>query len=72
MMACFSSDLADEDADAFVLFGGQDEWMGSPSFADQVPLWQSGRSIRMPLSKEAVTEDFPDVMTLSPVSREST
>jgi penicillin amidase len=70
-MACFSSDLADEDANEFVLFGGQDEWMGSPSFADQVPLWQSGRSIRMPLRQEVIAESFPDVMTLTPKNRET-
>lgn len=68
-MACFSADLADEDANNFVLFGGQDEWMGSPSFADQVPLWQSGRSIRMPLREESIAEDFDHVMKLTPDRR---
>ena len=71
-MACFSADLADEDANNFVLFGGQDEWMGSPSFTDQVSLWQSGRSIRMPLRKEAIAEAFDHVMKLTPNSREKT
>ncbi len=70
-MACFSSDLADPDANHFVLFGGQDEWMGSPSFADQVPLWQSGSSIRMPLRKEEIEKAFDTVMTLTPGPRDS-
>ena len=68
-MACFSSDLADEDANQFVMFGGQDEWMGSPSFADQVPLWRSGQSIRMPLRADTVAREFEDVMTLTPKSK---
>ena len=41
-MARHVSDLADPDANWFVPFGGQDEWLGSPGFADQVALWRRG------------------------------
>ena len=65
-MARHISDLADEDANWFVLFGGQDDWIGSESFADQVPLWQERRYIRMPLRPESVAADFPHVTTMKP------
>lgn len=65
-MARHISDLSDEDANWFVLFGGQDGWLGSESFADQVALWKRRNYIRMPLSAEAIAEDFPLAMTLTP------
>ena len=48
-MARQVSDMADPDANWFTLFGGQDGWLGSAAFADQVPLWRERRGIRMPL-----------------------
>lgn len=65
-MARQVSDLADPDANWFVLFGGQDGWLGSTAFADQVPLWREGRAIRMPLRPETVAAEFPRVTVLSP------
>jgi penicillin amidase len=65
-MARHVSDLADPDANWFVLFGGQDEWLGSPGFADQVPLWRSGGAIRMPLRPAAIAEEFPILTLLRP------
>ena len=65
-MARFVSDLADPDANWFVLFGGQDGWLGSAAFADQVPLWREGRSIRVPLRPETVAAEFPRATVLSP------
>jgi penicillin G amidase len=65
-MARFVSDLADPDANWFVLFGGQDGWLGSAAFADQVPLWREGRAIRMPLRPAVVAAEFPEVTVLSP------
>jgi len=56
------SDMADPDANWFVLFGGQDGWLGAANYADQVPLWREGRYIRLPLSTEAVREAFPRVV----------
>ncbi len=65
-MARFVSDLADPDANWFVLFGGQDGWLGSAAFADQVPLWREGRGIRMPLRPATVAAEFPRVTVLLP------
>ncbi|MCK8783880.1 penicillin acylase family protein, partial [Roseomonas sp. NAR14] len=65
-MARHVSDLADPDANWFTLFGGQDGWLGSDAFADQVPLWRARRGIRMPLRPETVAAEFPHVTTLRP------
>ena len=65
-MARQVSDMADPDANWFVLFGGQDGWLGSAAFADQVPLWREGRGIRMPLRPATVAAEFPRVTVLSP------
>lgn len=46
------SDLADLDANYFVLLGGQDGWVGSANFADQVELWRQGRYVTVPLRPE--------------------
>lgn len=56
------SDMADPDANWFVLFGGQDGWLGSANFADQVPLWREGRYLHLPLTPEAVEAAFPRVV----------
>ncbi|WP_204623521.1 penicillin acylase family protein [Crenalkalicoccus roseus] len=65
-MARHVSDLADPDANWFVLFGGQDGWLGSAAFADQVALWRERRAIRMPLRPETVAAEFPRVTVLRP------
>ena len=46
------------------MLGGNDGWIGSANFLDQLPLWQSGGYIRMPLRPETVAAEFPTVMTL--------
>jgi penicillin amidase len=51
--ARFIADLAEPDANEFVLLGGQDGWLGSPNFADQVDLWQRGRYLPLPLAAES-------------------
>ncbi|MEO1091539.1 MAG: penicillin acylase family protein [Pseudomonadota bacterium] len=56
------SDLADPDANWFVLFGGQDGWLGSTNFADQVELWRDGRYLQLPLTGGAVEAAFPRLM----------
>ncbi|MGM0561907.1 MAG: penicillin acylase family protein [Pseudomonadota bacterium] len=58
------SDLSDPDENYFVLFGGNDGWLGSANFMDQVPLWRQGDYIRMPLTRERIVEDFPRRMQL--------
>lgn len=65
-MARHVSDLSDPDANWFVLFGGQDGWLGSAAFADQLPLWREGRAIRMPLRAATVAAEFPRLTLLRP------
>ncbi|MBK1659342.1 penicillin acylase family protein [Paracraurococcus ruber] len=65
-MARQVSDMADPDANWFTLFGGQDGWLGSAAFADQVPLWRERRAIRLPLRAETVATEFPRITVLRP------
>lgn len=58
------SDLADPDANYFVLLGGQDGWLGSANLIDQAEMWQSGAFIQMPLTRAKIVELFPHVSTL--------
>jgi penicillin amidase len=66
--ARFIADLSNLDETYVVLLGGQDGWLGSTTFADQVSLWHKGRYIRLPLSAERACADFPNVTRLSPAS----
>lgn len=50
----FLADMADPDATWAVLFGGQDGWLGSAHFDDQVPLWLEGEYLQLPLTPEGV------------------
>ena len=65
-MARHISDLSDPDANWFTLLGGQDGWIGSANFLDQLDLWQERRFIRMPLRPETFAREFPITMTLTP------
>jgi penicillin amidase len=60
------SDMGDPDANWFVLLGGQDGWLGSSTFADQVPLWRGGDYLKLPLTPPAVAERFPRRLDLTP------
>jgi penicillin G amidase len=60
------SDLADLDDNRFILLGGQDGWVGSANFADQVPLWRRGDYITVPLRSETIRACFPHRMVLRP------
>lgn len=60
------SDLSDPDANYFVLFGGEDGWINSANFTDQIPLWRSSTYIRMPLSKNGRDAEFPLAISLQP------
>ena len=57
------SDLAEPDANWFVLLGGQDGWLGSVNATDQVGLWREGGAIRVPLRH---AEEWPEVTRLAP------
>lgn len=59
-------DMADPDRNSFVLFGGEDGWLGSANYADQVALWRQGRAISMPLTAAKVEAEFPTQMMLRP------
>lgn len=50
--ARFVCDMADDDGNRAVLLGGQDGWLGSSTFLDQVPLWRAGRYVNLPLRAE--------------------
>jgi penicillin amidase len=63
-MARHVSDMADPDANWFTLWGGQDGWLGSAAFMDQVPLWREGRAVRLPMRADTVALEFPRVTIL--------
>lgn len=60
------SDLSDMDRNYFVLLGGQDGWINSSTFLDQVPLWLSGEYVQVPLRPETVRQRFPHRTELDP------
>jgi penicillin amidase len=60
------SDMADENANYFVLLGGQDGWIGSENFQDQIALWQKGEYMQVPLDMREVRRRFPHRITLRP------
>jgi penicillin amidase len=60
------SDLSDPDANWFTLLGGQDGWLNSANFTDQVPLWLKGEYVKVPFRIETVRKDFPHKTKLAP------
>ena len=65
-MARHISDLADLDRNFFVLLGGQDGWINSANFLDQVALWRGGRYVQVPLRLSTVRATFPHRTVLRP------
>ncbi|MEO1191233.1 MAG: penicillin acylase family protein [Pseudomonadota bacterium] len=61
------SDLSDPDANFFVLLGGQDGWLNSDTFADQVELWRSGGTVQVPLTRGARERLFGRETRLQPL-----
>jgi penicillin amidase len=59
------SDLSDMDRNYFVILGGQDGWLRSANFLDQVPLWLRGDHVQMPLRLEEIRKRFPHRLELS-------
>jgi penicillin amidase len=59
-------DLSDPDENYFVLLGGQDGWIGSTTFLDQVALWRSGRYVKVPLKLDAVQHNAAVRVELTP------
>ncbi|MEM7123253.1 MAG: penicillin acylase family protein [Pseudomonadota bacterium] len=60
------SDMADPDANYFVLLGGQDGWFNSTTFLDQVDLWQTGEYVQVPLTVATVRDQAVATTVLSP------
>jgi penicillin amidase len=60
------SDLSDLDQNYFALLGGQDGWLGSTTFLDQVPLWQRGDYMVVPLRPETARATFQHCTELAP------
>jgi penicillin amidase len=60
------SDLSDPDGNYFVLLGGQDGWIGSANYADQIGLWRRQEYVRIPLRPKTVRADFPHRTELLP------
>lgn len=60
------SDMSDPDENYFVLVGGQDGWLSSPSAFDQARLWLAGKYVRVPLRIETVSETFETRQHLTP------
>jgi penicillin amidase len=58
--------MSDPDANWFTLWGGQDGWLGSAAFLDQVPLWLRREAVRMPLRRGTVRREFPHLTRLAP------
>ena len=64
--ARFVADLSDPDANDFTLLGGQDGWMRSSTFLDQVDLWRQGKYVRVPLRAETARKLFRHKTLLKP------
>jgi penicillin amidase len=62
------SDLADLDSNHFVLFGGNDGWLFSENFLDQVPLWRGGELISVPLQVSTAAKQSVRTQSLISVS----
>lgn len=62
----FIARMHDPDENYFVLLGGQDGWLQSENFLDQVPLWQQGEYLKIPLRLKTVQRDFTIKMPLKP------
>lgn len=60
------SDLSNKNENYFVLLGGQDGWLFSPSLTDQAPLFRGGQYIKVPLELEEIKKEFSLVQELTP------
>ncbi len=53
------TDLSDLDSTHAILAGGQDGWLGSSTFLDQLDLWRSNHYVQLPLRPDSVARLFP-------------
>lgn len=63
------SDMGDNNANYFVLLGGQDGWLNSANFFDQVSMWRTGEYMQVPLDVDEVKETFPYHTVLQPAKK---
>lgn len=61
----FIYDLSDLDSSQAVLMGGQDGMLNSENFVDQVPLWQNGSYLPLPLRLETIRRRAKAITTFS-------
>jgi penicillin amidase len=67
--ARFVADLAAPDANGVILLGGQDGWLGSSTFLDQVGPWQRGELIEVPLQAQTARR-WPHHTVHPPLARD--
>lgn len=60
------SDMSDPDENYFILLGGQDGWINSTTFADQVGPFLDGHLIQVPLRPASIRQRFIQEMRLIP------
>lgn len=60
------SDMSDIDRNYFALLGGQDGWIRSENFLDQLATWREGEYVTMPLRIETVRRRFHRQTVLAP------
>jgi penicillin amidase len=60
------SDLSDLDSNWFALVGGNDGWINSANFIDQVEPFRTSNLIQVPMRLETVRATFPYRTTLAP------
>ena len=63
--ARFLTDLSEPDSSRVVLLGGQDGWIGSDNFADQVAAWRRGDTFDLPLRPETARR-WPHLTVVHP------
>jgi penicillin amidase len=60
------SQMDDPDHNYFLVFGGQDGWLGSENFSDQAELWQTGAYLQLPLRAQTAAGEYRFEMKLAP------
>ncbi len=60
------SDMSDLDSNWFVLLGGNDGWINSANFADQIDLFGRGEMIHVPMRIETIAREFQYKTVLQP------
>jgi penicillin amidase len=57
-------DMRDEDENYAVLLGGQDGYLGSKTFADQIPTWIDGSYYKVPFRTKTIAEQSAQTIVL--------